>query len=50
MDPAWSRDGHWICYARGATTDPVLHAVRADGTDDRVLTPKDHVLGHPNWS
>jgi hypothetical protein len=49
MDPAWSRDGRWLCYVRGAVSDPVIHAVRADGTGDRVLTPAGRVLGHPNW-
>lgn len=50
MDPAWSRDGSWICYARGSVAEPVIHAVRADGTGDRVLTPEGSTFGHPNWT
>ncbi|MFA1550938.1 protein kinase domain-containing protein [Actinomadura chokoriensis] len=49
QDPAWSADGRWICYVRGPVAAPVIRAVRADGTEDRVLTPKNRVLGHPNW-
>jgi Tol biopolymer transport system component len=50
MDPAWSPDGNWIAYARGAVSAPVLRAVRLDGTGDRVVTPRGRVFGHPNWS
>jgi Tol biopolymer transport system component len=50
MDPAWSRDGRWLAYVRGDVEDPVIHALRADGKDDRVLTPEGSTLGHPNWS
>ncbi|WP_019634176.1 protein kinase domain-containing protein [Actinomadura atramentaria] len=48
-DPWWSPDGRWLVYVRGPFTDPVVHAIRPDGTGDRVLTPAGTVIAHPNW-
>ena len=50
MDAGWSRNGRWLCYVSGPVGTPVVHAVRADGTGDRVVTPAGQVLGHPSWS
>lgn len=41
--PIWSPDGSRICYVEGHQTDGtgwVLHVMDADGSDDRVLTPR----------
>ncbi|POM23451.1 Serine/threonine-protein kinase AfsK [Actinomadura rubteroloni] len=48
-DPSWSPDGRWLAYVRGPFTDPVVRAIRADGTGDRVLTPTGALIAHPNW-
>ncbi|MFC0041749.1 protein kinase domain-containing protein [Actinomadura rayongensis] len=48
-DPSWSPDGRWIAYVRGPFTDSVVHAIRADGTGDRVLTPQGSLIAHPSW-
>ena len=37
--PAWSPDGRWLAYARIHRDDVILAAIRADGTDERLVTP-----------
>lgn len=36
--PTWSPDGHWLAYARVHRGDVILAAIRADGTDERLVT------------
>ena len=36
--PAWSPDGRWLAYARAYRGDLILATIRADGTDERLVT------------
>lgn len=50
MDPTYSPDGSWIGLARGDLARPKITIVKADGSDERVLTPGNAREGHPGWS
>ncbi|MFD9405758.1 protein kinase [Streptomyces sp. NPDC059989] len=50
MDPSWSVDGTWVAFVRGPYEKPVIWAVRADKTGERVLTTGAPVgEGQPAW-
>ncbi|MFF1777569.1 protein kinase [Streptomyces virginiae] len=49
MDPTWSADGTWVAFVRGPYEQPVIWAVRADKTGERVLTTGAASEGHPSW-
>ena len=36
--PTWSPDGQWLAYARVYRNAVILAAIRADGTDERLIT------------
>ncbi len=55
--PAWSPDGTLLAFERGTFDDSgqamtsSVYTMRADGTDERPITPPDRKLGdHPQWS
>jgi actin-like ATPase involved in cell morphogenesis len=50
MDPTFSPDGTWIGLARGDLARPKITIVKADGSDERVLTSGNAREGHPGWS
>jgi len=50
MDATWSPDGAWIAFARGTTERPSVWAIRANGRDERRISPADGYMAHPNWS
>ncbi|MFB6826475.1 protein kinase [Streptomyces virginiae] len=49
MDPTWSVDGTWVAFVRGPYEQPVIWAVRADKTGERMLTTGAASEGHPSW-
>jgi serine/threonine protein kinase/Tol biopolymer transport system component len=50
MDATWSPNGAWIAFARGATEQPSVWAIRVDGKDERRLSPTGKYMAHPDWS
>jgi Tol biopolymer transport system component len=50
MDATWSPNGAWIAFARGATEQPSIWAIRAKGKDERRLSPAGKYMAHPDWS
>jgi serine/threonine protein kinase len=51
MDPGWSANGKWVCFARGPTARPQIWAVRADGTGEAQRAAQaSNAIGHPDWS
>lgn len=55
-DPAWSPDGKWIAYSKGAFINLFLHInhdiykCRPDGSEDVVVLQDGKVNGVPNWT
>jgi Tol biopolymer transport system component len=51
MDATWSpKNGTWIAFARGSTEQPSIWAIRADGKDERRISPAGQYMAHPDWS
>lgn len=55
-DPAWSPDGQWIAYSKGAylnlyvTMDHDIYKVRPDGLEDVLVLHDGKVNGMPTWT
>ena len=56
-DPAWSPDGKWIAYSKGAfinllliTVDHDIYKCRPDGSEDVLVLHDGKVNGVPNWT
>lgn len=55
-DPAWSPDGKWIAYSKGAfvnlflTMDHDIYKCRPDGSEDLLVLLDGKVNGVPNWT
>jgi serine/threonine protein kinase/Tol biopolymer transport system component len=50
MDATWSPNGAWIAFARGATEQPSVWAIRTNGKDEKRLSPAGRYMAHPDWS
>lgn len=53
-DPEWSPDGEWIAYSSERCGRPRIWAIRADGSDRRIVTGDgqdgEERHFHPSWS
>jgi len=55
-DPAWSPDGEWIAYSKGAfanlfwTENHEIYKCRPDGSEDRLVLHDGKVNGVPTWT
>lgn len=50
MDPNYAPDGSWISFVRGDYAKVKVAVIKADGSDEAVLTADDAREGHPAWS
>ena len=49
VDPTWSPDGTWFAFTRGPVEKPAVVLLKADGTDETVLTKSGAREAQPCW-